>query len=374
VSFTVDGGNTLALVGPTGAGKSTVMKLLMRMYDVDEGAVRVDGQDLRDVTLPSLRQAIGYVSQETFLFYGTVKENITYGTFGATDEEIVEAAKAAEAHAFIQNLPEGYDTKVGERGVKLSGGQRQRIAIARAVLKDPDILVLDEATSDVDTETEMLIQRSLDTLTADRTTFAIAHRLSTIKDADQIVVLEDGQVVESRSHAELLEENGLYANLWAVQAGRIDELPRSSSSGPRSGGPRPTPPTTTTDQSSLPTRPGRLDAATSNRAPPSSLSVTAISPAVGVDDLGDDGQAEPGPVLDGRVAELEDLLAVRGRDPGPVVCHEETGTVVESADADRQLSPCSSELRKRFSNAAGGGPGRRGRSASLSTTRSAPSD
>jgi len=219
VSFTVDGGNTLALVGPTGAGKSTVMKLLMRMYDVDEGAVRVDGQDLRDVTLPSLRQAIGYVSQETFLFYGTVKENITYGTFGATDEEIVEAAKAAEAHAFIQNLPEGYDTKVGERGVKLSGGQRQRIAIARAVLKDPDILVLDGATSDVDTETEMLIQRSLDTLTADRTTFAIAHRLSTIKDADQIVVLEDGQVVESRSHAELLEENGLYANLWAVQAG-----------------------------------------------------------------------------------------------------------------------------------------------------------
>jgi ATP-binding cassette subfamily B protein len=225
VSFTVDGGNTLALVGPTGAGKSTVMKLLMRMYDVDEGAVRVDGQDLRDVTLPSLRQAIGYVSQETFLFYGTVKENITYGTFGATDEEIVEAAKAAEAHAFIQNLPEGYDTKVGERGVKLSGGQRQRIAIARAVLKDPDILVLDEATSDVDTETEMLIQRSLDTLTADRTTFAIAHRLSTIKDADQIVVLEDGQVVESGSHAELLEENGLYANLWAVQAGEIDELP-----------------------------------------------------------------------------------------------------------------------------------------------------
>ncbi|MCU4802633.1 ABC transporter ATP-binding protein/permease [Halobacteria archaeon HArc-gm2] len=225
VSFTVDGGNTLALVGPTGAGKSTVMKLLMRMYDVDEGAVRIDDQDLRDVTLPSLRQAVGYVSQETFLFYGTVKENITYGTFGATDEEIVEAAKAAEAHAFIRNLPDGYDTKVGERGVKLSGGQRQRIAIARAVLKDPEILVLDEATSDVDTETEMLIQRSLDKLTADRTTFAIAHRLSTIKDADQIVVLEDGQVVESGSHTELLEEGGLYANLWAVQAGEIDELP-----------------------------------------------------------------------------------------------------------------------------------------------------
>jgi ATP-binding cassette subfamily B protein len=225
VSFTVEGGDTLALVGPTGAGKSTVMKLLLRMYDVDEGAVRIDDQDLRDVTLPSLRQAVGYVSQETFLFYGTVKENITYGTFDASDEEIVEAAEAAEAHAFIQNLPDGYDTKVGERGVKLSGGQRQRIAIARAVLKDPDILVLDEATSDVDTETEMLIQRSLDRLTADRTTFAIAHRLSTIKDADQIVVLEGGQVAESGTHEELLDADGLYANLWAVQAGEIDELP-----------------------------------------------------------------------------------------------------------------------------------------------------
>ncbi|WP_324756071.1 ABC transporter ATP-binding protein [Haloarcula sp. GH36] len=225
VSVSVEGGETVALVGPTGAGKSTVMKLLLRMYDVDEGAIRIDGQDLREVQIPSIRQSIGYVSQETFLFYGTVRDNIAYGTFDASDEAIREAAEAAEAHQFIRNLPDGYDTMVGERGVKLSGGQRQRIAIARAMLKDPEILVLDEATSDVDTETEMLIQRSLDELTADRTTFAIAHRLSTIKDADTIVVLEDGEIVERGTHDDLLAADGLYANLWAVQAGEIDELP-----------------------------------------------------------------------------------------------------------------------------------------------------
>jgi ATP-binding cassette subfamily B protein len=225
VSFEVAGGETLALVGPTGAGKSTVLKLLLRMYDVDEGAIEIDGTDVRDVTIPSLRQAIGYVSQDTFMFYGTVEENIRYGTFDASQEEVVEAAEAAEAHGFIENLPEGYDTEIGERGVKLSGGQRQRLSIARAILKDPEILVLDEATSDVDTETEMLIQRSLDRLTRDRTTFSIAHRLSTIKDADQIVVLEDGRIVERGGHDELLGEDGLYAHLWGVQAGEIDELP-----------------------------------------------------------------------------------------------------------------------------------------------------
>ncbi|MDS0260845.1 ABC transporter ATP-binding protein/permease [Haloarcula sp. S1CR25-12] len=225
VSFEVAGGDTVALVGPTGAGKSTVMKLLLRMYDPDSGTVRIDDQDLREVQIPSVRRAIGYVSQETFLFYGTVRDNIAYGSFDATDAEIRAAAEAAEADQFIRNLPEGYETMVGERGVKLSGGQRQRIAIARAMLKEPDILVLDEATSDVDTETEMLIQRSLDELTADRTTFAIAHRLSTIRDADVILVLEDGRVVERGSHDDLLAEDGLYANLWAVQAGEIDELP-----------------------------------------------------------------------------------------------------------------------------------------------------
>jgi ATP-binding cassette subfamily B protein len=225
IDFTVDGGETLALVGPTGAGKSTVLKLLLRMYDVDEGAIRIDGQNVENVTLRSLRESLGYVSQDTFLFYGSVEENITYGTFDASREDVIEAAKMAEAHEFIENLPEGYDTEVGERGVKLSGGQRQRLSIARAILKDPDILVLDEATSDVDTETEMLIQRSIDELAADRTTFAIAHRLSTIKDADQILVLEGGEIVERGTHDELLANGGLYSHLWGVQAGEIDELP-----------------------------------------------------------------------------------------------------------------------------------------------------
>jgi ATP-binding cassette subfamily B protein len=225
ISFEANSGETIALVGPTGAGKSTVLKLLLRMYDVEDGAIRIDDQDLRHVRMSSVRRAIGYVGQESYLFYGTVEENIAYGSFEASSEEVIEAAKMAEAHDFIQNLPDGYETEVGERGVKLSGGQRQRIAIARAILKDPEILVLDEATSDVDTETEMLIQRSLDNLSEDRTTFAIAHRLSTIKDADQILVLEDGAIVERGTHGDLLAEDGLYAHLWGVQAGEIDQLP-----------------------------------------------------------------------------------------------------------------------------------------------------
>ncbi|TQQ82530.1 ABC transporter ATP-binding protein [Halonotius roseus] len=227
LDFTVEGGDTLALVGPTGAGKSTVLKLLLRLYDPDTGTIRIDGQDIAAVDRRSLRQAIGYVGQEPYLFYGTIRDNIAYGSFEATDADIRAAAEAAEAHDFIQNLPDGYETMVGERGVKLSGGQRQRIAIARAILEDPAILVLDEATSDVDTETEMLIQRSLDELTTDRTTFAIAHRLSTIKDADRIVVLEDGRIVERGTHDELLDADGLYAHLWGVQAGEIDSLPQA---------------------------------------------------------------------------------------------------------------------------------------------------
>jgi ATP-binding cassette subfamily B protein len=218
-------GDTVGFVGPTGAGKSTILKLLVRLYDVDQGAIRVDGHDIRDIQLASLRDHVGYVSQDTFLFDGTIAENIRYGSFDASDEAVRDAARKAEAHEFITELPNGYNTEVGERGVKLSGGQRQRITIARTVLKDPEILVLDEATSDVDTETEMLIQRSLDRLSQDRTTFVIAHRLSTVRDADQLLVVEDGKIVERGTHTELLERDGLYANLWHVQAGEIEDLP-----------------------------------------------------------------------------------------------------------------------------------------------------
>jgi ATP-binding cassette subfamily B protein len=220
VSFEAAPGETVAVVGPTGAGKSTLLKLLLRLYEPTDGEVRLDGHALDEVTVHSLRRSVGYVSQETFLFDGTIAENIEYGHFDADADEIREAAKAAEAHEFIEGLPEGYDTRVGERGVKLSGGQRQRIAIARTVLQDPPVLVLDEATSAVDTETEALIQRSLDRLSADRTTLVIAHRLSTVKNADQILVLDEGRVVERGDHEELLARDGLYATLWGVQAGR----------------------------------------------------------------------------------------------------------------------------------------------------------
>jgi ATP-binding cassette subfamily B protein len=226
VAFSVEGGTTVGVVGPTGAGKSTLLKLLPRLYDVEEGAVRIDGQDVREVTLSSLRRAIGYVSQEPFLFFGTVRENVRYGSFDATDAEVERAARRAQAHEFVSNLPEGYDTLVGERGVKLSGGQRQRLVVARTMLKEPEVLILDEATSAVDTETEALIQASLAEFARDRTTFVIAHRLSTVRNADRILVIDDGRIVETGTHRELLREDGLYANLWRVQVGDVGALPR----------------------------------------------------------------------------------------------------------------------------------------------------
>lgn len=219
VSFSAEPGETVALVGATGAGKSTALKLLLRLYDVSAGEIRVDGHDIRDLTLASLRSNVGYVSQDTFLFDGSIADNIRYGRFDASDEAVREAARAAEADEFIERTADGYDTRVGERGVKLSGGQRQRIALARVFLQDPPILVLDEATSAVDTETERAIQRSLDRLSTGRTTFVIAHRLSTVVDADEILVLDDGTVVERGDHDELLDAGGKYAALWAAQTG-----------------------------------------------------------------------------------------------------------------------------------------------------------
>ena len=219
LSMRIAAGDTVGIVGATGAGKSTVVKLLLRFYDVSQGRITLDGVDLRDLQMADLRRCIGLVSQDVFLFHGTVRENITYGTFDADLDEIVEAAKIAEAHEFIMQLPDGYDTIVGERGQKLSGGQRQRISIARAILKDPPVLILDEATSSVDNETEAAIQRSLERITLDRTTIIIAHRLSTIRNADQIFVLEHGVVTEKGRHEDLLSHDGLYAALWRVQMG-----------------------------------------------------------------------------------------------------------------------------------------------------------
>ena len=212
-------GQTTALVGSTGSGKTTVIKLLLRFYDPSAGTVRLGEHDLNELDLASYRSHIGLVSQDMFLFHGSVRENIAYGRPDATDEQIAEAARIAEADEFIEALPHGYETIVGERGQKLSGGQRQRLSIARAVLRDPQILILDEATSAVDNETEAAIQRSLERISVNRTTIVIAHRLSTIRNAHQIHVLEHGEVVESGTHDELAAKDGLYAALWRVQTG-----------------------------------------------------------------------------------------------------------------------------------------------------------
>lgn len=223
LSFEVESGESAAFVGPTGAGKSTVVKLLLKFYDIDGGEIRINDQSIADVSKSSLRSKVGYVSQENILFPESVEKNIAYAKPKATQEEIIEAAKSAMAHGFIQDLEDGYETQVGEDGVKLSGGQKQRIGIARAILQDPQILILDEATSDVDTETEVKIQKGLKHLTESRTVIAIAHRLSTIKNSDKIIVMEEGKIVEQGTHRDLLKQDGVYAKLWKVQAGEIEE-------------------------------------------------------------------------------------------------------------------------------------------------------
>jgi ATP-binding cassette subfamily B protein len=226
VDFSVPPGKTVAVVGTTGAGKSTLARLLYRFYDVSAGAIEIDGQDIRAVTQDSLRAAIGIVPQDTVLFNDTIYYNIAYGRPGATRAEVVAAARAAHIHAFIESLPNGYDTGVGERGLKLSGGEKQRVAIARTLLKQPAILVFDEATSALDTRTEKIIQGELAEIARERTTLIIAHRLSTIVDADEILVLDAGRVVERGTHAQLLEQGGRYAALWAMQQSRSEEPPR----------------------------------------------------------------------------------------------------------------------------------------------------
>jgi ATP-binding cassette, subfamily B, bacterial MsbA len=214
VSFAAKAGKTVALVGESGAGKSTILNLIPRFFDINAGAIKVDGHDIRDLTLKSLRASLAHVSQEVAIFSDTIRDNISYGSLGATEEQIIEAAKQAAAHEFILELPQGYDTRVGENGVKLSGGQRQRISIARAMLRNAPILLLDEATSALDANSERLVQAALERLQKGRTTIVVAHRLSTIMNADVIYVMAQGRVVESGTHAELLAAGGTYARLY----------------------------------------------------------------------------------------------------------------------------------------------------------------
>jgi ATP-binding cassette subfamily B protein len=223
VSFAVPAGRSMAVVGPSGAGKSTLARLIYRFYDVTEGRITIDGQDLRDVTQSSLRAAIGIVPQDTVLFNDTIDYNVGYGREGASQDEIEAAARGAQIHNFIAAQPQQYETPVGERGLKLSGGEKQRVAIARTLLKDPPLLILDEATSALDSRTESEIQATLARVSEKRTTVVIAHRLSTIVDADEIIVLEAGQVAERGTHADLLKQNGLYAEMWARQQAEDDE-------------------------------------------------------------------------------------------------------------------------------------------------------
>lgn len=225
ISLHIQAGQTIGIAGPTGGGKTTLIKLLLRLYDVNSGAIRIEGIDIRQLALQNLRGNIGLVSQDVYLFHGTIRENIAYGQPDASPEAIVYAARKAQLHEFISSLPQGYDTLVGERGIKLSGGQRQRLSIARAILKNPPILILDEATSSVDTETERAIQENLHELTEGKTAIIIAHRLSTIRQADRIVVLKDGIIAETGTHRDLLAKNGVYADLWKVQTGEPAQAP-----------------------------------------------------------------------------------------------------------------------------------------------------
>ena len=217
LSLKIDAGKTVALVGPSGGGKTTLCNLIPRFYDIDEGKITIDDINIRDMSIYDLRKNIGIVAQDVFIFGGTVKENIAYGDFDATDEQIIAAAKLANIHDFITTLDKGYDTYVGERGVKLSGGQKQRISIARAFLKNPPILILDEATSALDNVTEMQIQTALEKLSEGRTTLVVAHRLSTVKNADEIIVLSSDGIAERGTHAELMAKNGVYATLYNYQ-------------------------------------------------------------------------------------------------------------------------------------------------------------
>jgi len=219
INLSISAGERVGLVGPSGAGKTTITHLLLRFADVTDGAILIDGHDIRDVTQESLRRSIAYVPQEPMLFHRTLRENITYGKPNATNKEVRRAAEQANALEFIDKLPHGLDTTVGERGVKLSGGQRQRVAIARAILKNAPILILDEATSALDSESEKLIQDALWDLMDDRTSIVIAHRLSTIAKLDRIIVLDDGKIIEQGTHSELLSKNGRYAKLWSHQSG-----------------------------------------------------------------------------------------------------------------------------------------------------------